>query len=300
MKKNNSIKIFNILAKRAYKISKRNKLGWKWRDAQKWTSANLFQRYKGKPVSSIKATEVNALIKSILDTQATDATKSKEVCFNALSIPLSLLEPINFWQIGDVISQFDNNLKIAIEIDGRMNTGIVKKYELSDLKPLIDSFRPEKDASGIFLVFKRLVVPNGKDDGKACSYYILLTMEGSSHDMGTGDGEVTDDRASKKTMETREDAEKRITEKEEERAKKRVVKAQQLPSSVETKAPSSTDKIPLEKSIAESLTRVLEILRLDFKEGILTAREYKQRQAIILKKFEKGGQLQNLIKPKKT
>jgi hypothetical protein len=47
MKKNNSLKLFNKLAKRAYKVSKKRKLGWKWSDAQKWTSANLFQKYKG-------------------------------------------------------------------------------------------------------------------------------------------------------------------------------------------------------------------------------------------------------------
>ena len=42
-KKNNSLKLFNKLAKRAYKVSKKRKLDWKWSDAQKWTSNNLFK-----------------------------------------------------------------------------------------------------------------------------------------------------------------------------------------------------------------------------------------------------------------
>ncbi len=58
MKKNNSLKIFNLLARRVYKISKKRKLGWKWSDAQKWTSANLFKRYKGTAISKIKVTNV--------------------------------------------------------------------------------------------------------------------------------------------------------------------------------------------------------------------------------------------------
>ena len=71
MKKNYSLRIFNLLAKRVYKLSKKRKLGWKWRDAQKWTSANLFQLYKGKPISKIRVTEVDQVIVGILDAVVT-------------------------------------------------------------------------------------------------------------------------------------------------------------------------------------------------------------------------------------
>ena len=53
MKKNFSLKIFNLIAKRVYKISKKRKLGWTWQQCQKWTSANLFKSYKGKSFVSL-------------------------------------------------------------------------------------------------------------------------------------------------------------------------------------------------------------------------------------------------------
>jgi hypothetical protein len=99
MKKNYSLRIFNILAKRVYKLSKKRKLGWKWRDAQRWTSANLFKLYKGKPVSKIKVTEVDSVIISILDSGQTPTglptpTPKPTVCFDPFNIqPNKSLNP---------------------------------------------------------------------------------------------------------------------------------------------------------------------------------------------------------------
>ena len=61
MKKNYSSRIFNILCKRVYKLSKKQKLGWTWNDCQRWTSAYLFKQYKGKPISKIKVTGYKAV-----------------------------------------------------------------------------------------------------------------------------------------------------------------------------------------------------------------------------------------------
>ncbi|MDQ5928751.1 MAG: hypothetical protein QG594_529, partial [Bacteroidota bacterium] len=76
MKKNNSLKLFNKIAKRAYKVSKKRNLNWKWSDAQKWTSANLFQKYKGaKNLSKIKVTEIDIQVTGILDGTVTPIGK---------------------------------------------------------------------------------------------------------------------------------------------------------------------------------------------------------------------------------
>ena len=50
-------------------------------------------------------------------------------------------------------------------------------------------------------------------------------------------------------------------------------------------------RIKLEKENREVLERVLNGLRQDFKDGVLSKRQYLQRQQQILDKFEKGGQL---------
>ena len=113
MKKNYSLRIFMLLAKRVYKLSKKRKLGWKWSDAQKWTSANLFKLYKGKPVSKIRVTEVDSVIISILDAKPTptETTAPKPVstiCFDPFNIPTKDLKDINWWMLADQVAFFDN------------------------------------------------------------------------------------------------------------------------------------------------------------------------------------------------
>ena len=107
MKKNNSLKLFNKIAKRAYKVSKKRNLGWKWSDAQKWTSANLFQKYKGtKNLSKIKVTEIDTQVTGILDGSVTPFVKQiiavtppkpREICFNPFDIGSFLLDSFEFF-----------------------------------------------------------------------------------------------------------------------------------------------------------------------------------------------------------
>ena len=125
MKKNNSLKIFNRLARRAYKVSKKRKLGWKWSDAQKWTSGNLFQKYKGtKNVSKIKVTDIDVDVTGILDGVISPIgkpvitsvfPKSREICFNPFDISSDILDSFEWFDIDDKISILNNNLKINFE-----------------------------------------------------------------------------------------------------------------------------------------------------------------------------------------
>jgi len=195
MKKNYSLRIFNLLAKRVYKLSKKRKLGWKWRDAQKWTSANLFQLYKGKPVSKIKVTEVDSVAISILDATPMPTTTAtpkpvKEVCFDPFLIPTKDLKDINWWMLADQVAFFDNNLKMRVAIGDIIDTGVVKKYEILNLNETVEDMRRAGYSSDENLIFKILVAPNKSDDGKPCSYYVLVTLMGSPLDMQTSSDEV--------------------------------------------------------------------------------------------------------------
>ena len=195
MKKNYSLRIFNILAKRVYKLSKKRKLGWKWKDAQKWTSANLFKLYKGKPLSKIKVTEVDSVIISVLDgTQMpiTIATPQpvKEICFDPFNIPTKDLKDINWWMLADQVSFFDNNLKMRVAIGDIIDTGVVKKSEILNLNETIEDMRKAGYGSDENIIFKILVAPNKSDDGKPCSYYVLVTLMGSPLDVTTSTEEV--------------------------------------------------------------------------------------------------------------
>jgi hypothetical protein len=195
MKKNYSLRIFNILAKRVYKLSKKRKLGWKWRDAQKWTSANLFKLYKGKPVSKIKVTEVDSVIVSILDatpmpTTATAPIPAKQICFSPFNIPTKDLKDINWWMLADQVAFFDSNLNMRISIGSILDTGIVQQYEIMNLNQTVEDMRRAGFGSDENLIFRVLVAPNKSDDGKPCSYYLLITMMDSPLDLETSSDEV--------------------------------------------------------------------------------------------------------------
>ena len=195
MKKNYSLRIFNILAKRVYKLSKKRKLGWKWRDAQKWTSANLFKLYKGKPVSKIKVTEVDSVIISILDsgqmpTGVPTPTPKPTVCFDPFNIPTKDLKDINWWMLSDQVNFFDNDLNMRVAIGSFIDTGVVKKSELPNLNETVEDMRRAGFSSDENIIFKILVAPNKSDDGKPCSYYVLATLMGSPLDTESSQEEV--------------------------------------------------------------------------------------------------------------
>jgi hypothetical protein len=200
MKKNNSLKIFNLLARRVYKVSKKRKLGWKWSDAQKWTSANLFKKYKGTAISKIRLTNVDKEVEAILDSGTMPITgvsaPKVEVCTSVFSLTDSDIEEIPFWDLEDVIFGgngkfgFDDNLKIAVEVDGFLSTGIIKKGDLSniDIKNQTNDIRKHLSSIGdkyLTIIFKRLQVPNTTDTNNPCNTYLLITSENSNADNTT-------------------------------------------------------------------------------------------------------------------
>jgi len=296
MKKNNSLKIFNLLAKRVYKLSKKRKLGWTWRDCQKWTSANLFKLYKGKAISKIKVTEVDAVVIGILDSTPVGATPTptpqKEVCDSVFQIPTSDLEPVNWWNFPDVVNSFPPLVNIDIELPPFISTGITKRNLLPDLNLVREDFRKGKSTSDIIIVFKILVRPKRKDDGSNCSYYILATFEDSDLDNSTKESEI-DVFVSEEDLSDEAKAErkrKELQKENEKKVSKKAIKGRERPQQVETKAVSE-EKISLEGERYKQLNIALDGLREDFKLGLITKKQYQSRQQILLKKFENGGRI---------
>ena len=131
MKKNFSNRIFNLLCKRVFKLSKKRKLGWTWNDCQRWTSANLFQQYKGKAISKIKVTEVDNNVVSILD--KVEKEPLPEVCSSVFLVPEVDLQPLDYWWEIDVsrFLVFNDDLKIRIVVLGIVDSGILKKISVN-------------------------------------------------------------------------------------------------------------------------------------------------------------------------
>ncbi|MEI7510282.1 MAG: hypothetical protein WCJ62_12570, partial [Flavobacterium sp.] len=188
-----------------------------------------------------------------------------------------------------------DNLKIAVEIDGYISTGLIKKYELSTstISDLIKGIRTLDLASGDFdIIFKRVLISD-KDSQKdnPCNGYILITMAGSSADVNTN--EINMDVKKKNLtpeLQAKIDEAKRLDKEAKElKALKQKAVGQERPKQVEPK-PIEPTKATTDVRESE-LRKVLEILKEDFKDGILTKKQYLARQKQILDKFEKGGKI---------
>jgi len=284
MKKNYSTRIFNILAKRVFKISKSRKLGWKWVDAQKWTSNYLFQAYKGKPLYKIKVTEVDKVIIGILDKKIATAPPINEVCFSPFQIPTKDLKDINWWLLAEQVDFIgDGNLKIRIAIDNVIDTGIVKKFELGNLKDTVEDIRKKGFGSDEMISFKILVAPNKKDDGKACSYYVLATNVDSDLDLQTEDDEiigiVTEEDLLKSAKERRDAKRTAKANKIKEKKSKSKIKSIARPKQVEGR--EEADK----KLVEDSLKNLKEL----YAKGLITKETYKKTFDELKEKLERGG-----------
>jgi hypothetical protein len=312
MKKNFSLRIFNLIAKRVYKISKKRKLGWTWQESQKWTSANLFKSYKGRTFSKIKVTDVDKDVIAILDgtsmpnvSVTAKTTKKAEVCFNINQVTNDQTDDIGYYYLHDRIFGgngevgFDDNLKIAVEIDSLKSTGIIKKNQLlsSDIKQLITDMRKLKLASGDdSIIFKRVFISD-KDSEKdnPCNGYILITMLGSNADVNTNEVDMdvkTKDLSPE--LQAKIDEAKKLDEANKQASRnKKKVQGIDRPKQVEPKKAEGKEegKTNLDADRYNALNRTLEILKEDYKEGLITKKQYQARQQQILDKFERGGKI---------
>jgi hypothetical protein len=290
MKKNYSLRIFGILAKRVYKLSKKRKLGWKWQDAQRWTSANLFQLYKGKPLYTIKVTEVDVVITSILDatptpTPAPEPKSTPTVCFDPFNIPTKDLKDINWWMLKDQVDFFDNDLNMRIAIGTTIDTGVVKKSEIMNLNETIEDLRRAGFGSDENLTLKILVAPDKIDDGKPCSYYLLITLEGSILDSDTASEEiikvVTEEDLPAKL---RKEREKKVSQRQEKidlQIAKKKSSERKRPDKVEGK--DAIDKKEIEETLknAENL----------FAKGLMSKELFQANMKELKRKLESGGKI---------
>jgi hypothetical protein len=304
MKKNNSLKKFNKLAKRVYKISQKRKLGWKWQDAQKWTSANLFQQFKDLPISKIKVTEVDTVIVSILEGSEVGGKKPVEVCFNIEQITNDQTDDVPFYYLYDRIFGgngevgFDDNLKIAVEIDGYISTGVIKKYELStsSIYDLIKSVRALDLASGEFdIIFKRVFISDKESQKEnPCNGYILITMAGSSADVGTKevDMDVKKEDLTPELQAKIDEAKRLDTEAKELKALKQQALKQERPKAVEPKPAEPTKIEAIKDNKANRLieyNKAVKDLKSFLDDGLITKKQFSKRFEELGKNLKDGG-----------
>lgn len=317
MKKNNSLKLFNKLAKRAYKVSKKRKLGWKWSDAQKWTSKNMFQKYKGtKNISKLKVTKIDVEVIDILDGNVSGIIGSpttspspspKRYCFSPFDIGSFLLETFEWFDIEDKVSILNDDLQVdlSLEYDGYVfaKTGVIKKDMLPNLKQIREDMRKVTNKSGYYPLIGMYIalIEGAKDDRTIpCNYYVLITFENSLELSNLqSKGLIKRAFVSKEQMPISE--QERIAlelkQREEERKLLSKQKAQsfKLPTKVEPTKKAEPIKEPAIKDtkanrLAE-YNKAVEKLESLFDKKLISKKQFQERFKQLGKNLKDGGQI---------
>jgi hypothetical protein len=315
MKKNNSLKLFNKLAKRAYKVSKKRDLSWKWSDAQKWTSKNIFQKYKGtKNISKLKVTEIDIEVTGILDgtlqpsvtpIQLPKVKKSNEVCFNPFEVGSFLLDSFEWFDLDDKISILNNNLKVDLDLEFEGNvfakTGVIKKSMLPNLVEIREAMRKVTNKSGFYpLINFYIVLIEGAEDNReiACNYYVLITFDNSfAFNIVDSKGLTRKVFVSKEQMPSTEQERIEIIERQKEEDRKKLTKQKaknfQLPSKVETKPEPKAE--PTKKDTKANRTaeynKAIEKLESLLERKLITKKQFSQRFDELGKNLKDGGEI---------
>jgi hypothetical protein len=314
MKKNNSLKLFNKLAKRAYKVSKKRELGWKWSDAQKWTSKNIFQKYKGtKNISKLKVTEIDIDVVGVLDgtipattLPVTKIPKSREKCFNPFDIGSFLLDSFEWFDIVDKVSILNNDVKVDLdlELDGNVfaKTGVIKKELLPNLLTIREDMRKVNSKSGYYPVISfYIVLIEGAEDNReiACNYYVLITFQGSStYNILNSKGLIRENFTTKEQMPTSEIERIELAQKQKDEERRLLSKKKatsfQLPSKVEPKKvdPLAEPKIKDTKAnrLAE-YNKAMDKLDSQLERKLITKKQYNERFQQLGKNLKDGGEI---------
>ena len=282
-----------------------------WNKIQKWTSTNLFQQFKSKPLKEFTKKNVEQALQDIK--KGVKASK----CFSVFKIPDADISPVPLFDLENAINRLDGNVQIQIALeggDGFVNTGIVKAKDLDtksgnfnkDVRLLVSDNSDRAEAEVKFL---RLYKKNKIGDSANCSSYLRVIFSDNEDEEVELAGDtlisvvVQTGSLTKKQLEQRD---KRLTESEK---KKKITKAKlkkvKTPSKVKTTKEDKKiqDKIKKTKSTKEEIALLkqkeknaiqfniaVEKLERQFDKGIYTAKEFKKEKAKLERKILlKGG-----------
>lgn len=282
-----------------------------WNKIQKWTSTNLFQQFKSKPLKEFTKKNVEQALQDIK--KGVKASR----CFSVFKIPDADISPVPLFDLENAINRLDGNVQIQIALeggDGFVNTGIVKAKDLDtksgnfnkDVRLLVSDNSDRAEAEVKFL---RLYKKNKIGDSANCSSYLRVIFSDNEDEEVDLAGDtlisvvVQTGSLTKKQLEQRD---KRLTESEK---KKKITKAKlkkvKTPSKVKTTKEDKKiqDKIKKTKSTKEEIALLkqkeknaiqfniaVEKLERQFDKGIYTAKEFKKEKAKLERKILlKGG-----------
>ena len=313
-KKNNSIKLFYKLAKRTYLVSKKRELGWKWSDAQKWTSKNLFQAYKGtKNLSKVKVTEIDKQVADILDgnlpipsTPIVTLPEPIDDCYSPFEVASYLLDSFEWFDINEKVSILNDDLQVDLDLELDNNvfakTGVVKKSLLPDLIKVREDIRKLDKGSDYPLINFYIVLIEGREDNRdiACNYYVLITFDNSfSYKIASNKGLIRKAFITKEQTPITEQERIEIINKQKEEDRKLLnknkAKSFKLPTKVE---PETLKPEAGETSIKDTkanrtyeYNKAIEKLESLLERKLITKKQFSARFDELGKNLKDGGEI---------
>jgi hypothetical protein len=289
-------------------------MGWKWSDAQKWTSKNIFQKYKGtKNISKLKVTVIDVEVIGVLDgtipattLPITQTPKSREKCFSPFDIGSFLLDSFEWFDIVDKVSILNNDVKVDLdlELDGNVfaKTGVIKKELLPNLLNIREEMRKVNSKSGYYPIISfYIVLIEGAEDNREipCNYYVLITFEGSStYNTLNSKGLIKNNFTTKEQMPTTEIERIELIQKQKEEERRLLTKKKatsfQLPSKVEPKKVEPKSEPTVKDTKANRLAeynKAMDKLDSQLERKLITKKQYRERFDQLGKNLKDGGEI---------
>ena len=263
-----------------------------YRDVQKWVSANLYPFFKGTPHNRVKVSDVRNAIEAILAKQAPKAP----VCGSVFAVPDGDIEEMNWWDFFENIRRIDPSVKARLNGGSFGATAIMPLAELDSNSTAADVISEIRSASnnksGSTIIGFRRVVPNMKDDGDPCSYFIdfilnengKLVEEPSDEVFATA--EQTEELAQSRRERMKQLAKQRAERRKKEKAQKRKRPKATKEEVEEAKAPEKR-----KPSDVKELNAAMKRLESFYDKGLITKKEFKTLLTELIKKFEEGGEV---------
>lgn len=287
--KNNGLRLFNKCAKQVKKEFEKQGRPEKWNEIQKWTSANVYPKFKGKSVNQVKVADIKKEIGLAL---GTTPPKKVSPCFSVFAVNKADLDSTEWWDIENTIQGLPNN--VQIRVNGGSDFGRTRIDQAQninteiDVQPIIEKIREYmNNNSGLFFDGIIKVVPNKKDDGSNCSYFIDFVISDKDKPLVI-EGEVVEDRE----VPTKDTG--RVERIKKVQSKKRQTKRQKLKKAKTQKRPTKSKKTTQPKTkekrtpLADK-NRAKEILLEEFKLGLITKAEYREGREKIDNMYKEGG-----------
>lgn len=298
-------KTYLRLTQKVHEHLKKKGLKPKWNETQKFVSLYLFQQYKGQLISKIDYKDVF----SIVDNELPSAQKidlnlniEEEICGSVFSVPMSDYILIEWYDIGTAIRIIPGDVKIRVNagpfgvtvIDIRSNLD----YHNAGIADIVAGIRSEvnKNSDAYFFEGETKLVPGRKDNGSNCNYFIDYVLEingvkvpssGVSVDNITTFSEFTQEEFKERKITKKEiesERRKQIAENKKKRQENKEKEGKLIAAKQRTRAKEMPPEAP-EVEIKQDYAKIMELLYRDYKEGLITIKEYQKARAKIINKL---------------